>query len=57
MRWFHRHKADRDRGVMYTNTGQYRECICGARQWGGIPPFGMYIIWQRTWEKGSKWPA
>ena len=57
MSWFHKHKAERNLGVMYTNRGQYRECICGARQWGGIPPFGMYIIWQRTWEKGSKWPA
>ena len=57
MSWFHKHKAERNLGVMYTNNGQYRECICGARQWGAIPPFGTHIVWYHGWEKDSVWPA
>lgn len=52
--WWHRHKPERNLGIMYTNRGQYRECMCGRRQYGRIPPFGQYIVWEHSWRK--VWP-
>ena len=49
MRWFHRHKPNKNMGIMYTHKGQYRSCRCKAVQWGHIPSGDLATTWEKDW--------
>ena len=49
MWWPHFHWVEPNMGIMYTNSGPYRKCRCGAKQWGEFDYDSIYWYWK--WEK------